>query len=64
MTTIAVARVGRAITLWEAIHKMSHELIYKPNLQKINKKVKSDSFCYHKVGRAITILTAIDKWAF
>ena len=28
-TTIAVAIVGRAITVWEAIQKRSHEPIYK-----------------------------------
>ena len=28
-TTIAVAIVGRAITIWEAIQKRSHEPIYK-----------------------------------
>ena len=29
MTTIAIAIVGRAITIWEAIQKRSHEPIYK-----------------------------------
>ena len=28
-TTIAVAIVGRAITIWEAMQKRSHEPIYK-----------------------------------
>ena len=28
-TTIAIAIVGRAITIWEAIQKRSHEPIYK-----------------------------------
>jgi hypothetical protein len=28
-TTIAVAKVGRALTVWEAIQKRSHEPIYK-----------------------------------
>ena len=28
-TTIAVTIVGRAITIWEAIQKRSHEPIYK-----------------------------------
>jgi hypothetical protein len=27
--TIAVAIIGRAITIWEAIHKRNHEPIYK-----------------------------------
>ena len=30
-TTIAIAIVGRAITIWEAIQKRSHEPIYKTN---------------------------------
>ena len=29
MTTIAIAIVGKAITIWEAIQKRSHEPIYK-----------------------------------
>ena len=29
VTTIAVAIVGRAIAIWEAIQKRSHEPIYK-----------------------------------
>ena len=31
LPTIAVAIVGRAITIWEAIQKRSHEPIYKTN---------------------------------
>jgi hypothetical protein len=31
VTTFAVAIVGRAITIWEAIQKRSHEPIYKTN---------------------------------
>ena len=30
-------------------------------IQKLNKAVKSDNFCYRKVGRAITKLGAIEK---
>ena len=30
-TTIALTIVGRAITIWEAIQKRSHEPIYKTN---------------------------------
>ena len=37
---------GRAIKLVRAIQKRSHEIFLKKN--------KSDSFCYCKVGRAIT----------
>jgi hypothetical protein len=29
MTTIVVATIGRAITIWETIQKRSHEPIYK-----------------------------------
>ena len=37
MTTIAVAIVGKAITIWEAIQKGSKEP---------GKDIKSDTFCY------------------
>ena len=42
-TTIAIAIVGRAITIWEAIQKRSHEPIYKTNT-KIETEIKSDNF--------------------
>ena len=57
-TTIAVTIVGRVIAVWEAIKKRSHEPILYKNL---SKEVKSDNFCYRKVGRAITKWGAIDK---
>ena len=37
MTTIAVAIVGRAITIHGAIQKRSHEPIYKPNTKIVAK---------------------------
>ena len=61
MTTIAVAIFGRAITIWEAIQKRSHEPIYKTNKKNWSKEIKSDNFCYRKVGRAITKWWAIEK---
>ena len=39
-TTIVVAIVGRAITIWEAIQKRSHEPIHKT----YTKMIKSDNF--------------------
>ena len=47
MTTIDVARGERAITVWEAIQKRSHEIIYKPNT-KLSKEV-NNFFC-RRVG--------------
>ena len=47
-TTIAIAIVGRAITIWEAIQKRTHEPIYK-------------TYTKIEVGRAITIWGAIEK---
>ena len=60
MTTIAVAIVGRAITIWEAIQKRSHEPIYK-NYTKMKKRDLEQQLCYRKVGRAITKGRAIEK---
>ena len=57
LPTIAIAIVGRAITISEAIQKRSHELVYK----KLSKEIKSDNFCYRKVGRAITLQGEIEK---
>ena len=57
-SNIALAIVGRAITIWEAIQKRSHE----PNSYKnCSKEIKSDNLCYNKVGRAITKWGAIEK---
>ena len=57
MTTIAIAIVGRAITIWEAILNRSQEPIYKTYTK--SKDNKSDNFCFHNVGRAITKWGAI-----
>ena len=51
--------VGRAITIWEAIQKRIHEQIYK-TYTKIQ-GIKSDNFCYRKVGIAINKWEALDK---
>ena len=61
LTTIAVAIAGRAITIWEAIQKSSHEQIYKNPYKNLSIEIKSDNFCYRKVGRAITKWRAIEK---
>ena len=54
--SIDVAMVGRAIALWRAIHKRSHEPI-----KQRNKEIKSDNFCYSKVGSSITKWRAKEK---
>jgi hypothetical protein len=38
-----------------------HDFIYKTDTKKGSKEVKSDNFCYCKVGRVITIRGAIWK---
>jgi hypothetical protein len=40
-TTIAIAIVGRAITIWEAIQKRSHEPIYKTHTKIEAKRLKA-----------------------
>ena len=44
-TTIAIAIVGKAITIWEAIQKRSHEPIYKTYTK--NTKIQ---YCYRNIG--------------
>ena len=56
--SLLILLVGRAITIWEAIQKRSHEPIYKKNL---SREIKSDNFCYRKNRRAITKWGAIEK---
>ena len=56
----AIAIVGRAIIIWEAIQKRSHEPIYK-TYTKIEAKGVRAKLCYRKVGRAITKVGAIEK---
>ena len=53
MTIIAIAIVGRAITIEKSMEKRSHESCTKQILE-LAKEIKSDNFCYYKVGRAIT----------
>ena len=57
VTTIAIAIVGRAITIWEAIQKRILQNSYK----NLSKEIKSDNFCYRKVGRTITKWGTIEK---
>ena len=40
-TTIAVAIVGRVITVWEAIQKRSHEPFYKTHIQFEAKRLRA-----------------------
>ena len=49
------------ITILKAIKKRSHEPIYITNKKKLSKRIKSDNFCYRKVGRGITKWGAIEK---
>ena len=44
MTTIAVAIVGRAITIEEAIPKRSHEPIYKTHTKIKAKRLRATTF--------------------
>ena len=44
MTTIAVAIVGRAITIWEAIQKRRHEPIYKTYTKIEAKRLRATTF--------------------
>jgi hypothetical protein len=48
-TTIAVAIVGRAITIWEAIKKRSHESIYKTYTKIESKTLRSTTFAIAKL---------------
>ena len=53
------AKTIATITIWKAIQIMSHEPIYKT--KNLSKEIKSNTFCYRKVGRAITLWGAIEK---
>ena len=44
LPTIAVAIVGRAITVWEAIQKRSHEPIYKTYTKIKAKRLRATTF--------------------
>ena len=49
-TTIAVAIVGRAITIWEAIQKSSYEPIYETHTSKIEaKRLRATTFAITKL---------------
>ena len=50
---LTIGLVGKAITIFEAIQKRSHEPYFKTRIQKLRKAIKSNNFLYHKVGRAI-----------
>ena len=52
--------VEKAITLRRAIQKRSRESMINTDTKKRWKEVKSDNFCYSKVGRAITLWGAIE----
>ena len=43
-TTIADAIAGRALTIWEAIHKRSHEPIYKTHTKIESKTLRATTF--------------------
>ena len=49
MTTIAVAIVGRAITIWEAIQRRSHEQIYKIHTKIKAKRLRATTFAIAKL---------------
>ena len=49
MTTIAVAIVGRAITIWEAIQKRSYEPIYKTHTKIEAKRLRATIFAIAKL---------------
>jgi hypothetical protein len=49
VTTIAVAIVGRAITIWEAIQKRSHEPIYKTHTKIEAKRLRATTLAIAKL---------------
>ena len=48
-TTIAVAKVGRAITIWKAIQKRSHEPIYNTHTKIEEKRLRATTFAIAKL---------------
>ena len=69
-TTIAVAIVGRAITVWEAIQKRSYEPIYKiyTKIAKglrattlLSQSWKSDNFIESKREKSNIAIAILDK---
>ena len=49
MPTIAVAIVGRVITMWEAMQKRSHEPIYKNHTKIQAKRLRATTFAIAKL---------------
>ena len=49
MASIAVAKVGRAITIWEAIQKISQEPIYKTHTKIEAKRIRPTFFAIAKL---------------
>ena len=47
--TIAIAIVGRAITIWEAMKKRSHEPIYKTHTKVEEKRLRATTFAIAKL---------------
>ena len=60
-TTIVIAIVGRAITIWGVIQKKKPGIPVQNLYKKWSKEIKSDNFWYRKVGRAITKLGPLEK---
>ena len=48
-TTIAIAIVGRAITIWEAIQKRGHEPIYKTKQKMEAQRLRATTFAIEKL---------------
>ena len=49
MTTIAVAIVRRALTIWKAIQKRSHESIYKTHTKIKAKRLRATTYAIAKL---------------
>ena len=56
---ICIATVGRAITIWRAIHKRSHVWMYKSNTKSKAKRLRAITFAITKFWRATTKSKAI-----
>ena len=48
-TTIAIRNNGRAITIWKAIQKRSHEPIYKTHTKIEAKRLRATTFAIAKL---------------
>ena len=64
MTTIAVAIVGRVITIWVAIQKRSHEPIYKTHTKIEAKRLRATTFAiaknYHNGYLILTLFKQVE----